>query len=89
MGALSSTATDAILMLANLPPFHVLVDRVRHNTALHLAMLPPPHPLHKPVANAASRLIKQHPTPLHDLMHRYNIKPGHMEKIHTVQHQMS
>ena len=86
MGALSPTTTDAVLTLANLPPFHVLVDRIRHNTALHLAMLPPPHPLHKLVANVASRLVKRHPTPLHDLMHRYNIKPGHMEKIHAVQY---
>ena len=88
-GTLSSTAIDAILMLANLPPFHILVDRIRLNTALHLATLPPPHPLHKPVANATSRLVKRHPTPLHDLMHRYNIEPGHMEKIHAVRHHMN
>ena len=85
-GALRSTATDALLTLANLPPFHSLVDKIRHGAALRLATLPPLHPLHKPTANAASRLVKRHPTPLHDLMHRYDIKPNHMEKIHATRH---
>ena len=85
-GALSSTATDAVLTLTNLSPFHILVDRFRHNAALQLATLPSPHPLQQPVANTASRLVKWHPTPLHNLMHRFNIKPDHIEKIQAVQH---
>ena len=44
-------------------------------------MLPTMHPLHKPINNVAKRLIKKHPTPLHDLMHRYNIQPTKLETI--------
>ena len=85
-GSLSTTATDAVLTLANLPPFHILVDKIRHGAALWLAMLPPLHPLHKLVANAASRLVKWHPTPLHDLMHKFDLKPTSMEKIQAICH---
>lgn len=42
------------------------------------------HPLHKPVLNVASQLVKRHPTPLHDLMHRYNIQPQKIETIKAV-----
>lgn len=42
------------------------------------------HPLHKPVINPAERLVKQHPMPLHDLMHRYGIQPQNMETIKAV-----
>ena len=85
-GSLSTTATDAVLTLANLPPFHILVNRICHGAALCLATLPPFHPLHKPVTNAAFRLVKQHPTPLHNLMHRFDLKPITMEKIQAIRH---
>ena len=80
-GALRSTATDAVETLAGLLPFHLPIDKIRYSTAIWLATLLPLHSLHKPVANAASRLVKQHPTPLHDLMHRYGIQSTTMEKI--------
>ena len=57
-GALSLTTTDAVLTLANLPLFHIMVDRIRHGAALRLATLPPSHLLHKPTINATSRLVK-------------------------------
>jgi hypothetical protein len=81
-----TTATDILDVMANLIPFHLLVDKHRQRAALHLASLPPAHPLHKLVANAAARLVKRHPTPLHDLMHTFNIKPQVMETIAVVRH---
>ena len=69
-GAMKSTATDVLEVMANLIPFHILVDKTHQRAALHLATLPPFHPLHKMVLNVASRLVKWHPTLLHDLMHR-------------------
>jgi ribonuclease HI/endonuclease/exonuclease/phosphatase family metal-dependent hydrolase len=86
-GALRSAPTDAVEVLANLIPFRLLVDKCRHNAALRLATLPETHPLHKPVRNAAARLVKRYPTPMHDLMHRFNIKPGSTEKVQAVRHQ--
>jgi ribonuclease HI len=85
-GAMRTTATDILDVMANLLPFHLLVDKLRHRAALRLATLPASHPLHKPVANAAGRLIKRHPTPLHDLMHTFSIKPQLIETIDAVRH---
>ena len=85
-GALKTTATDIVLTLANLPPFHLLVNKLQHGAALCLASLQPNHPLHKLEANAVSRLVKHHSTPLHDLMHRFDLQPTRMEKIQSVRH---
>ena len=87
-GAMKSTATDALEVMANLIPFHLLVEKIRHRAALRLASLPPSHPLYKPVLNAATRLVKHHPTPLHDLMHRYKIRPQLIETINTTRHDL-
>jgi hypothetical protein len=70
-GAMRTTPTDILDVMANLLPFHLLIDKIRHRAALRLATLPPTHPLHKPVVNAAMRLVKRHPTPLHDLSHAH------------------
>ena len=83
-GAMKTTATDVVEVMANLLPFHLLVDKLWHRAAIRLATLPSSHPLHKPVANAANRLIKCHATPLHDLMHRYGIQPRGFETINAV-----
>jgi hypothetical protein len=76
--------TDTANTLADLLPFHLTVDKHRQRAALRLATLPITHLLHKPVLNAAKRLVKQHPTPLHDLMHRYNVHPQRIETIKAV-----
>jgi len=57
-GAMKTTATDALEVMANLLPFHMVVDRHRHQAALRLATLPESHLLHKPVRNAANKLVK-------------------------------
>lgn len=57
-GAMRTTATDILDIMANLLPFHLLVDKLRHHAALRLTTLPSTHPLYKPVANAATRLVK-------------------------------
>jgi ribonuclease HI len=80
-GALSTTATDAANTLANLLPIPQLIEKIRYNSAIRMASLPNTHPLHKAIGNAAKRLVKRHPTPLHDLFHRYNINPSNQEQI--------
>ena len=80
-GAMKTTATDVTEVMANLIPFNLLVDKYRQCAAIRLATLPPTHPLHKPVKNAASKLVKRHATPLHDLMHRFNVHPQSIETI--------
>jgi len=83
-GGMRTSPHDTAEAHANLLPFHLLIDKVRHAAAIRMATLPPTHPLYKPVRDAASRLVKTHPTPLHDLMHRYNIKPDNMETIEAI-----
>jgi ribonuclease HI len=88
-GAMKTTASDILEVMANLAPFHLLVDKIRYRAAIRLATLPPSHPLHKPVQNAASRLVKRHPTPLHDLMHRYKIRPLYIETVKAIRYSTS
>ena len=83
-GAMKTTATDMIETMANLIPFHLFVKKHRHRAAIQLATLPETHTLHKPAINAAKRLVKRHPTPLHDLMHRYGLQPQSIETIKAV-----
>jgi len=58
MGTMKTMATDALEVMVNLLPFHMVVDKHRHQAALHLVTLPESHPLHKPVRNAANKLVK-------------------------------
>jgi hypothetical protein len=83
-GAMRTTATDILDIMAGLLPFHAQVDKHQHRAALWLAMLPKSHPLDKPISNAAKRLVKHHPTPLHDLMHAFGIQPQKIETIKAV-----
>jgi len=80
-GGMSTTANDTLDVLSDLLPFHLLVEKHCYQVALHLASLPKSHPLHKPVINAANRYVKMHPTPLHYMMHEYELHPEKVEKI--------
>ena len=85
-GAMSTTANDVLDVLSNLLPFHLLVERHRHQAALRLASLSKLHPLYKPVVKAATRYVKRHPTPLHYMMHEYKLQPEEIETIETTRH---
>ena len=81
VGGLHMSPTDTLNMHTNLLPFHLMVNKARFQAALRLATLPTSHPLHKPVNQAALRFVKRHHSPLHELMHRFKLKPQRMEKI--------
>jgi len=83
-GAMKTTATNIVEVMANLIPFNLLVNKYCQCAAIQLATLPPTHPLHKPVKNAASKLVEYHATLLHDLMHRFNIHPQSIKTIKAV-----
>ncbi|KAF5317968.1 hypothetical protein D9619_012015 [Psilocybe cf. subviscida] len=83
-GGMTSSPTDTLDVMAGITPFHLAVERHRLQAALRLAALPPTHPLHNAVRNAANRFVKSHPTPLHFMMHelaQYGVEPEFMEKI--------
>jgi ribonuclease HI/exonuclease III len=81
VGGLRTSPTDSLDIHANLLPFHLMVDKTRFQAALRLATLPETHPLYKPVHQAAQRFVTRHHSPLHELMHRFKLKPKLMERI--------
>ena len=80
-GALRSTATDTADLHANILPIDLLLNKVCHRAALRMAALPFNHPLHKPLRTCAKRFIKRHRSPMHLLMHIFNIVPDDIETI--------
>jgi hypothetical protein len=85
-GALPSTPTDALDALANLLPVEFMVENLRYRAALRLTTLPNTHPLNDIVHEAArfTRRNAPHPTPVHDLMADFDMRPWTMEKISVV-----
>jgi ribonuclease HI len=84
-GAMKTTATAALDAMANILPFHLLVDRIRHQAVLRMATLPKEHHLHKIISRASTWCyVKSHPSPIHELLFTYNIKPKHFETISAV-----
>lgn len=81
IGGMHTSPMDTLDIHANLLPFHLLVNRVWFQAALHLMMLPATHPMHNPVKQAADWFIKRHHTLLHKMMHTFKLKPRLMEKI--------
>ncbi|KAF8625267.1 hypothetical protein AX17_006892, partial [Amanita inopinata Kibby_2008] len=79
LGAYRSTPNTMLNAMANLLPFHLLVDVVRQRAAIRLATLNAGHLLKPWVAKAATRYIMRHPVPLHKLMFTYGIQPKRME----------
>ena len=71
-------------MHANLLPFHLMVDKVCFQAAVRLATLPSTYPLFKAVKQAAQRFVKKHHSLLHELMHKFKLKPALLEKISAV-----
>jgi ribonuclease HI len=80
-GAMGSTATDILDAHANLLPMEIMIDKFRCRAALRLATVPRSHPLFPYVRKAARRLVKRHPTPIHQLMHDFRINPEEVEKV--------
>ncbi|CAK5279173.1 unnamed protein product [Mycena citricolor] len=83
-GGMNTTPTDALDIHARLLPIHLQVKKTRHRAAVRLATLSKVHPLHGAVHNAAARYVKRHRTPLHELMHEFDLHPRQMEDIRPI-----
>ena len=79
-GALRSTPTDSMEAHLDLPPFHLLVDRMIIREASRLCTLPPTHPLYAHVKRAA-KWVKRHRSPLHEILAAYDLRPTEIETI--------
>lgn len=80
-GAMCTTATDALEVLADIHPIDLLLSDACHRATLRLASLPETHPLFKPVRTCACRMVKRHPTPLHTLFNTFPVRPAKVEPV--------
>ncbi|EIW74310.1 hypothetical protein CONPUDRAFT_67707, partial [Coniophora puteana RWD-64-598 SS2] len=80
-GALRSSPTDILEIMANMRPISLTVQQMFYNAALRLAALPPVHPLAPVYQRAAKRLVKHHQTAIHLLAHRCKVRPGEVETL--------
>lgn len=85
-GAMKTTASATLDVLADLNPFHLEVDKWRQNAMLALATITEEHPLFPMVKKASTRYVISHPSPLHELCHTYRIKPKDLEKIRPIRY---
>ena len=84
MGAMPTMANNTLDAHANLLLFHLLISRIICRATTRLACIPDVHPLASKVWKAATWYIKRHRTPLHEIIHMYDLKPSQMEKIEAV-----
>jgi hypothetical protein len=84
-GGLRSTPTDSLEAHLDLFPMQLTVDKICHRAAVRLASLPPQHPLAKITLRCSKKYVKQHRSPIHKLMHIYDIHPEEIETIQPVQ----
>src|SRR6266567_5827070 len=80
-GSLRTSPTDTLDACANTIPASLLIEKWCFKAAIHLASLPPEHPLYKPVKASANKYIRRHKAPLHNLMQITKIDPNKTEKI--------
>ena len=79
-GAMRTTAGDVLDVHAGLLPLHLLVNTVCQRAATRLCTLPKAHPLYPHIRRAA-RYVKHHRSPLHELLHAFQLRPGDIETI--------
>src|SRR5579863_6174974 len=80
-GALRTSPTDTLNVLAFLLPIAMTVDKICHRALTRLSMLPKDHPLHPIIKRNANRRVKRHRTPIHVLLSLYHLDPNKIEKI--------
>ena len=80
-GGLRTSPTDTLDACANTIPAPQIAEKWCFRAAVRLATLPPEHPLYKPVRASASKQIKRHKAPLHNLMQIFQLIPNKTEKI--------
>lgn len=85
-GGMRTSPTDLLNPHADLLPMELLIDKWCHREALRLASLLATHPLYRSILNASKRLPKRLPSPMHNILNAYHIRPQEMEKIQAYRH---
>ncbi|KAJ3554396.1 hypothetical protein NM688_g3131 [Phlebia brevispora] len=82
-GGMKTTPNEIMEAHADILPLRLLIDQICHRATARLCTLPPTHPLYPLVRRAAGRYVKRHRSNLHELFHRYQLKPSDVETIRT------
>jgi hypothetical protein len=80
-GRLRISPTDVLNVHAFTLPIHLEIEKYLYRSATHIATLLVQHPIHKLARRCASRHIKRHKSPLHNLIQAFNVKIGDYETI--------
>lgn len=84
-GAMKTTASDILDIHSALLPMNLEIERQRQRAAVRLTTLSDTHPLASRIHSAArNSRRRRHFSPLHDLMHAYQLKPKRIEKKKAV-----
>jgi len=84
MGAFFSSATDILELLTNILLVHLRLANTCHQEALRLCTLPMSYPLSWPVKQAARHSPQFHPSPIHTLLHSFNLHLATIETMNTI-----
>src|SRR5882724_9442698 len=76
-----STPTHVADACADLLPFHLLVQKLTYCTTVSITTLPCTHPLERHASWAATRYIKRHRSPLHEVLHMAHVQLAEIEDI--------
>ena len=83
-GSLSTTAGDVLDVHTNLLLVDLLFHKILFRAATRIASLPTTHPLHHLSCKAASRYVKHHKSPLHNLFFTTKISPATVESVNPI-----
>jgi len=84
LGGLRTSPTDVLDAYAHLLPAPLLIRKACYRAYVHMATLPPQHPLFKPVNWKTTRTTQKHHGPLQNLARLYETEARSFEKILSV-----
>jgi len=82
-GGLQTSPMDVLDAHAFTLPISLEIEKHLFRAAIHIATLPPEHPLHTPAKKCATKMVKRHKSLLHKLMQAFNINPSLFKTIST------
>ena len=82
-GALWTSPTDMLNACTFLPPISYMLEKWCQRAAIHLATIPPKHPLYAPVKASSKCYVKKHRSLLHTIFKGFKHDVRKVEKIPT------
>ena len=80
-GTFRMTASDILEVHAHVPPVALRLANTCHREALRICALPASHPLSRPALRASRSTPRYHCSPLHMLLHGFNLRPNSIKTV--------